>query len=166
LERCYVAETLSGQRATAVEHLGRQNFRTINPILRERRGRVEEYKPVFPGYLFVWLDFDVHRWRAVNGTRGVRGLIRGASSEPIPLPSRVAEELDRRTAAGPWTDIPKIMQGLVEAGMPCRITEGSMMDHVGPCIWEKGERVKIMLAFLGRPIEVELRRDQVEYAGA
>lgn len=167
MTKCYCAEIEPGRTADALANLERQKFKIVHPTILVRDGRHAPYpKPAFPGYLFLWLDLTLDRWRAVNGTRGIRGLIRGASEFPSPLPSRVADEIERRSAAGPWVDVPAAMAGIVQAGMPLRVTEGPMMGHAGPCVWAKGDRLRVLFAFFGVAREVEIRRDQVEIAAA
>ena len=68
------------REALAIEHLQRQNFECYCPMVRKSvrhaRKQHEVLRPLFPGYLFVAIDPDIHRWRPILSTIGVRTLVR------------------------------------------------------------------------------------------
>ncbi len=64
-----VASTLSKREAFAAERLEDAGFEIFAPKTKTK-GRIE---PLFPGYLFVRI---ADRWRAVDRTLGVLGLIK------------------------------------------------------------------------------------------
>ena len=88
--------------ALAKAHLERQGFCVFAPVMlrtvRHARQFVTKHAPLFPGYLFVQLDRGRDRWRAVNGTRGVRGLL-NAGDGPARVPAAVIDELQALEAA-------------------------------------------------------------------
>jgi len=77
--RWYVAAVQPGREDSAERHLARQGFATFAPrhlrTVRHARRAMTRKVPLFPGYLFVALDLARDRWRSVNGTFGVRGLV-------------------------------------------------------------------------------------------
>ena len=48
--------------------------------MRHARKILNVRAPLFPGYLFVSLDLTRDRWRSINSTYGVLGLIMGGES--------------------------------------------------------------------------------------
>ena len=81
-------------------HLERQGFVVLAPTLvrtvRHARQFRTKIAPLFPGYLFVNLDMERARWRAINGTRGVRGIVT-TGNRPTRVPDSVIAELQRST---------------------------------------------------------------------
>jgi transcription antitermination factor NusG len=95
-ERWYVVMTQPNKEHFAAENLAAQGFRSFVPrqsVTYKHARRVStRLAPVFPQYLFVILDPDAHRWRAVNGTFGVRRLINDGD-RPAPVRAGVVETL-------------------------------------------------------------------------
>src|SRR3546814_9952853 len=64
----------------AAQHLRNQDFEVYLPQyqkLSRRAGKAPGViaAPLFPRYLFAGIDTETQRWRSVNGTRGVLGLV-------------------------------------------------------------------------------------------
>lgn len=91
--RWYVAQTLARREPWAIEHLRAQGFQTFFPRFRKqvtrRAGAQLVLAPVFPGYVFVSFDAELHHWPAIRGTRGVRRLVGPAGGRPQAVPERV-----------------------------------------------------------------------------
>ena len=85
--------------ATAAAHLVNQDFDVFIPqyrkVVRHSRRTYERLAPFFPGYLFVSFDPERTRWRAINGTYGVRYLIT-QNEWPVPLPNGFVQALIER----------------------------------------------------------------------
>src|SRR5262249_17992661 len=83
----------------AAWHLGNQGFKAYLPRYRRRirhaRRNVTALRPLFPGYLFVNLDPEVCRWRAVNGTIGVREILTNGDV-PLVVPKAIIAEIMSR----------------------------------------------------------------------
>jgi hypothetical protein len=96
-ERWYVVHTRFQCERGAVQQLNRQGFCTFLPLKpkawRHARRQGTRFVPLFPRYLFVRLNLGRDRWRSVNGTFGVHGLVTGADHRPQPLPKGVVENL-------------------------------------------------------------------------
>ena len=101
MKRWYVVYTHAGNEAMAEGQLARQNFVTYLPKYRKKRRhgrRVTEITvPLFPRYIFVELDLDAQRWRAVNSTYGVRHIV-CMGERPGALPENVIPEIKKREA--------------------------------------------------------------------
>ena len=73
---CYVVATKAGRERLAARQLQNQAFDVFLPLrnksVRHARRIITRKVPLFPGYLFVRMDIDAVRWRAVNGTIGVK----------------------------------------------------------------------------------------------
>ncbi|MCH8078124.1 MAG: transcriptional activator RfaH, partial [SAR324 cluster bacterium] len=95
----YVVYTQPQSERRALHHLGKQGYETYFPsyrkIRRHARREEEVEAPLFPRYLFVWLELNAHKWQAINHTRGVSRLI-GLNREPTPLPEGTIEEIKAR----------------------------------------------------------------------
>jgi transcription antitermination factor NusG len=95
-ERWYVAMTQPTKENFAAENLANQGFRCFVPrhlvTYRHARRIRTQLAPMFPQYLFVILDPTQQRWRAVNGTFGVRRLINNGE-DPVPVCRGVVETL-------------------------------------------------------------------------
>lgn len=150
MTRWYVASTRPHQEARAIEHLGRQGYRTWFPRYRRTRRHARRFDtvlaPLFPGYVFVALGPETRSWRPVSGTFGVRQLI-SFGGAPAPLPGGFIDELRARSDA----------EGLVHAsqssfspGMSVRVVSGPFADCVGRLIaLDDRRRVSLLLEVLG-----------------
>ena len=78
-KRWFVVRTHPNGEFKALAHILRQGFDGYLPryVKRRRHARKTEnvQKPLFPGYLFVGMDPERARWRALNSTVGVSELI-------------------------------------------------------------------------------------------
>ena len=95
----YAVHTHAGAEATAVLHLERQGFSAYLPRYQKRRRHARKTEmvlaPLFPRYLFVWVDIAKQRWQAIHSTVGVRYLICGDTG-PLQVPEEIVEELRQR----------------------------------------------------------------------
>src|SRR5580704_3146193 len=85
----YAVYTKPRRELRAQVQLSIQGFRTFLPrfrkTVRHARKLMTVSAPFFDRYLFVALDLDHDRWRSINGTFGVTGLVANRTG-PIPLP--------------------------------------------------------------------------------
>jgi transcriptional antiterminator RfaH len=164
-ERWYVATTLPRKERVAATHLANQNYRSFLPVHLETRRHAGKFNtllaPVFPGYVFVILDIERHRWRSINGTLGVQRLITDGE-RPSAVPPGIVETLiqssDQRGAliykaddlaigdrvqlmAGPFAGSLSVLQRLDGAG-----------------------RVQVLLELLGGAVKVVIARNAVAAA--
>jgi transcriptional antiterminator RfaH len=154
--RWYVVHTQAQGEGRADLNLRRQGFVTYLPrYLRTRRHarRVETVaRPLFPRYLFVAMDVARDRWRAVQSTFGVSGLV-VVGDDPVALPDGVLDEIRTRECE----------QGFVKLGLPAgvgpgssvRLVDGVFAEYRGVLERLAGElRVAVLLKLLGREVRV------------
>lgn len=160
--RWYVATTAPNRESLAqarLEHLGFPAFLPL--IAREVRHarRVEVVqRPMFPRYVFLRFDAAADPWRRAYGTRCVR--IFGATPErPSPLPPGVVEGWQAEGLDKPITR--DIAPDLIAAGATVSLTAGPFADHRGVCLWDDGQRVRVLLSLMGAEVPASVPRRQV-----
>ena len=163
----YVVRSHPHSEMRAAEHLERQGFRCYVPVhLKQRRHarRIDWVKaPFFPRYLFVQIDITRQRWRSINSTVGVSGLVsRGATPTPV-TPGVVEAIRAREDEAGLISLRPDLAR--FRHGDAIRIVEGAFEACQGlfEAVTDK-ERVAILLDLLGRKVRVVLDAGAVEAA--
>ena len=148
-------------------HLRRQGFETFFPraLAAPRKQASAKRKPIkgathapfFPGYLFVRMDLDQTRWRSINGTMGVIGLVQ-FGERPSPAPKGFIESLIVATRDDGVLGAPEP----IPAGAAVKLIGGPFDAHVGTLIEaEPGDRVRVLLELLGRAIPVSAPRHAV-----
>lgn len=165
-ERWYVVHTHPNAEARAFDNLARQGFHPYLPrFLSERRHarKVEEVlRPLFPRYLFVRLDLEFARWRAILSTLGVTGLVcRGEL--PASVPDGVVEDIQARESGGV---VPIPRPPSPKAGQKILVTSGPFDGNWG--LFEgmtDQHRVVVLLDLLGRNVRVHVPASAVS-AGA
>jgi transcriptional antiterminator RfaH len=161
--RWYVVHTQPNNEGRAEMHLRRQGFMTYFPRhLRRRRHarRVEMVaRPLFPRYLFVGLDLAKDRWRSVQSTFGVSGLVT-AGEMPVSVSDQLVGEIRAREDA----------EGYVTLGLPAGLTSGSRVRLIDGLFAEcqgvleriaDDRRVSVLLSLLGREVRVFVKAASV-----
>ena len=101
--RWFVAHTHPHAEARATAHLNRQGFEIYFPRYLKRRRHARRIEtvaaPLFPRYLFVAIDLNIHRWRSICSTVGVSRLVCNGD-DPTPVPAGIVEALRNREDAG------------------------------------------------------------------
>lgn len=151
----YAVHAHAHAESKASVHLERQGFETYLPRYLKRRRHARRIEtvaaPFFPRYLFVAIDVSSQRWRAIQSTIGVVGLVRNGETLAS-VPSQVIATLKRREDEKGFIqlgDKPRFM-----AGDNVRIVDGAFSDYLG--VFEGGDqdRVSILLELLGRKVRV------------
>ena len=164
--RWYVVHTQPQAEGRALWHLENQEFRCFLPkvrTLRRHARRVEPtYAPLFPRYLFVEFDLEESRWRTINGTRGVIGLL-SDGTRPIPVRRGGVEELiDRCDKSGA---ISLTALSLFPEGTKVRILSGPFTGQLGEVLHLSArDRVMVLLTFMGVQTRLRLPPYTVEAA--
>ena len=161
-ERWFVVHTLPQRDCSAERQLANQGFRTFLPkiikTVRHARTLRTVRAPVFPSYIFVALDLGRDRWRCINGTLGVAGLIM-ANQRPQPIPSGVIEALyDLQDESGMLR-----FDRSLTAGQRIRVRAGPFAQAVGTLerLDDKG-RVRVLLEIMGGHVTAQLDRSILE----
>lgn len=158
-ERWFVVHTRPLAELRAIENLERQGYRTFCPrvrrTVRHARKTSQVMSPIFRNYLFVKLDLSIDRWRCINSTRGVVGLIM-QGDKPKPVPRGIIETILQYVNP----DGTVSMARLFGIGQSVRIESGPLADVVGK--FERCEpdgRVRVLVELLGRVVSVVLNRE-------
>lgn len=158
MSRWYVAQTHSQSEFQALAHLKRQGFLAYLPqYLKKRRHarRVDAVRrPLFPGYLFISMDVERIRWRAIRSTVGIRSLICNGEL-PTAVPEGVVEEIRAHEDEGGL--VPVTEPAPFKKGETVRISHGAIRGQVGLFDCESDEeRVFVLLSLMGRQLRVRV----------
>lgn len=156
--RWYAIHTQPNNENRAEENLRRQGFATYLPryLRRRRHGRRTDIvaRPLFPRYMFVGLDVERDRWRAVLSTVGVSNLV-GSGEKPIPLLDTIIDEIRAREDTQGFVML-SLPPGL-KPGSTVRLVDGLFADCQG--LLERSadnQRVAVLLSLLGRKVRVSV----------
>jgi transcriptional antiterminator RfaH len=164
--RWFVAHTHPHAEAKATAHLNRQGFEIYFPRYLKRRRHARRIEtvaaPLFPRYLFVAIDLNMHRWRSINSTAGVARLVCNGD-DPTPVPNGIVEALRNREDISGFIKLDS--QPRFRAGDKIRVLDGAFLSCLG--LFEgmaERERIAILLDLLGRKVRVVLDADLVAAA--
>ncbi|MEY8118844.1 transcriptional activator RfaH [Falsihalocynthiibacter sp. BN13B15] len=148
---------------TAQKNLERQGFYAFMPRLsvsqRVRNQFVDRMEPLFPGYIFVGVDPDSLPWNKINCTLGVGRLVSGINGLPAELPRELIAQLLARA------NEENIMQPVdqLPIGTKVTISAGPFTQWVAEVeASKKGERVDVLLSFMGRLVRTNLSRQELK----
>jgi transcription antitermination factor NusG len=164
-ERWFAANTLPRRELGAKLQLERQGFRAFAPYIlrtvRHARKLRTVRTPVFPGYIFVILNLQRHRWRSVNGTFGVARLVMGGD-QPQPVPRGVVEDLLAMT-----DDAFLLVGGHdLKTGQAIRVVAGPFASVLGRLDrLDDNGRIRVLLNIMGGQVPALLDRGSVEAVG-
>ncbi len=166
-KRWFVVRTHPNGEFKALAHIMRQGFDGYLPRYLKRRRHARKpdtvQTPLFPGYLFVGMDPERARWRALNSTVGVRELI-CHSGVPAPVPDDIIDDI-RRHEDESGNVILGNHTGL-QRGDRVRIMDGAMADHVGIFdVPSDQHRVFVLLELLGRQVRAKIPLTALASAG-
>ncbi len=143
----YVIQTKPGQTDRAQIELENQGFDTYLPKMPvdviKRGKRTVEDKPLFPGYLFIYLSELESNWRPIRSTRGVAKLV-SFGSQPAIMPADAVMAIRRQLGD-------KAPLQSLHSDQPVEITEGPFKDLNAIFVEYDGEkRAFVLLELLGR----------------
>lgn len=147
-----IAEQCLARRAGIEAFAPRIKFRR-----RTRRGAVWFVEALFPGYLFARFCLP-NQYRLATSTIGVTGMVRFGDHVPW-LPDRIISDL--RAVMG--EEAVALVEDHYQAGDTVNIAGGPFMGLTGlvkEYIPPSG-RVRILLEFMGRPLEVNMHESAV-----
>jgi transcriptional antiterminator RfaH len=166
-KRWFVVRTHPNGEFRALANILRQGFDVYLPRYLKRRRHARKtdtvQTPLFPGYLFVGMDPDCVRWRALNSTIGVSELI-CHSGQPAPIPDDVIEDIRRHEDENGYVVLGE--HAGLKQGDKVRITDGAMTDHIGIFDAPSDQhRVFLLLELLGRQVRVKMPLTAIAPAG-
>lgn len=156
-----VVHTHPHRERFATENLERQEFRVYCPRMMKRvrhARRVQDLlRPMFPGYLFVAVNPDAQRWRAILSTFGVRTLIR-FGDQPAFIDAGFVEELRAREVDGAVTK----PCNPYKVDQEVRMSGGAFDGIVARIIdLDDKDRLVVLMDLLNRPVKVKVDVAQV-----
>lgn len=122
---------------------------------------LRKFEPLFPGYMFIKAKTGSAPWQKINSTLGVSKLIMGLNGRPAIIPSEFIEKLHARMDDQGQIIAPQ----MIPVGTKVQITSGPFAEwfaEVEAC--EKGERVNLLLSFMGRVVRTNLSLNEVKTA--
>jgi len=146
LEAWYVVQTKPRHEFRAREHLQRQGFRCVLPLLRVEkiRRRVRQWvdEPLFARYLFIELGTADSKWCVLRSTRGVSRVVEFGG-----LPARVPADWMNAFLACDRAPV-----RLFDVGQRVVVTRGPFTGLEGIYQLPHGEsRAIVLLELLGKP---------------
>jgi transcriptional antiterminator RfaH len=145
--------------AAALRH--RLGIRCFAPRVRfpkaTRRGRVWFVEAMFPGYLFAQFVFPLFH-RRVEHSHAIRGIVHFGDYVATLDPQTMAALQEKTGEEEIVTLDPEI-----KVGQSVRIAEGPFqgLEVVVTRLLPARERVKVLLDFLGRPVETEISTPKI-----
>src|SRR5262245_8689872 len=133
----------------------------FSPRLRFRkltqRGPVWFVEAMFPGYLFAKFVFSTQH-RAVESSHGIRGIVRFGERLAI-LPEEIVATLQSKAASDEIVTI----DSSLKIGQPVHIVDGPFrgLEVVVTRLLPAKERIRVLLDFLGRSMEMEVHAGKV-----
>lgn len=140
----------------ALRQLSNQGFEVYFPTLSKQIKRGRKYvvvdRPLFPRYLFVWIEANASPWRSLNGTLGVSSVVMMGGS-PGRLPDGFVEALQLRLSE----KVSDNSANDFKVGARVRVLGGPFDDLCGEVVSvDKTARVTILLDMLARQVPVTL----------
>ena len=148
--RWFAVNTQPNSERRAQINLERQGWRSLCPQVsrttRSGRRMKTHLRALFPGYIFVNMNLAQSRWRAVDGTFGVRAIVK-TGDLPAPLPVGVVESLIAMTdEAGKVS-----FASSLSPGQDVRFLSGPLAGLIGRLEHlDAAGRVTVLLDLLGR----------------
>ncbi len=161
----YLVYTKPRQEVLAQENLVRQGYAVYLPqvrLMRKRQGRqVAIIEPLFPRYLFIYLDTQKDNWGPIRSTFGVASLVR-FGSEPAKVPDEFVAHLKAQEGL---EGLHEWAESKITVGDRMRVTEGPLKGYEGILLAQSGQdRVMLLLDMLGKEVRTHLSTDKIEPA--
>ena len=149
------------------EHLAATSLRRrfgincVSPRLRfrklTRRGPVWFVEAMFPGYLFAKFVYSTQH-RSVESANGVRGILR-FGQRLATLPENTVIALQSKAGAEEVVTV----DSSLKIGQPVQLIEGAFqgLEVVVTQVLPAKERIRVLLEFLGRSMEMEVAAEKV-----
>lgn len=135
------------------------------PELKGVSGGRAVYRPFFPRYLFVQADLEQVATSQINATPGVQGLVT-IGGGPQPLGSAVIRALRQRLDQ--LNQCAGRAGATFQPGSAVRVKSGPLqgLEAVFVEAMSPGERVRVLIEFLGRQQVIEIPAASLEAGGA
>ena len=164
MKNWYVIQFKPNAHRLVEKNLQRQGFETFLPmqeIMRRKSSRfVADLRPLFPSYMFVYLDDDGSDWRKVNSTIGVSRLV-SSKSTPEAIPLHFISNLMLRCDAKGKLLTPKTLN----SGDNVEVLTGPFENFVATIeTIDEQQRVSILMEFMGQTTRIHISPDKLQLA--
>ena len=149
-------------------------WKAATPMRRDASGSVRPAKPdrivpMFPRHMFVRFSLADPEWRLIRALPGVDCIYSGAAGfagMPVAVPDAAIELIYKLPGFAPNGCLyPSEFDGTpldeVPIDIAVQLVAGPMADLRGICKWSDGQRVKLLLEIMGRPVLVTVPRRNV-----
>lgn len=155
----YVAAIQRGKESALQTGLSLHSVEVFNPeITVVKRGR-KHREPLFPTYIFCFIDPESEQWPRIRWARGLRYFL-GADRKPTPVPASLVDDIRRRVDiwnGGGWASA-------FEAGDKVRIGNGALssLEAIFTRYLPGRQRCEVLVSLVGRMHTVHLPITSVE----
>ncbi|NQV99384.1 MAG: transcriptional activator RfaH [Rhodospirillales bacterium] len=163
----YAVHTQPNSEQKALQHLLRQGFDVYLPKYLKRRSHARKIDwvatPLFPRYLFVGMNIEQMRWRAIQSTVGVSYLV-SFGGQPVQVPPSIVEGLRARENDKGLISFAKVAP--FQKGEKIRLLGSAFEDSVGRFdhLDDQG-RVTLLLELMGQEVRVTAPLEKVSAVG-
>lgn len=159
----YAVHTQAHGEMKAAVNLMRQGFEVYLPQYQKTRRharRVEIVKaPLFPRYLFIRMDIEMERWRAVHSTIGVKSMV-CFGDQPASISREIIEDI--RTSENERGCVVLHKNNSLSKGDKVRLLSGPFSESLGLIEdMTDNDRVFILLNILGREVKTRVPLEAV-----
>lgn len=155
----YVVSTAPGRDYRVRDELERLGYETWLPECQVRKTTRRIVRtlngPLFPGYQFVRLEPSLYGWRAIEGVRGVDGLLK-YQDRPWPLREEDIEQVQQTVASvgGKVIIEGESILREFEPGAAVRVERGPFAGFNGLFVERVSDRCKVVLDLFRRATEM------------
>lgn len=159
-----VAATHPGKEHIALQNLQRQGYTIYYPKIKKRRSHARKtewvVRPLFPGYVFIFLDETCQVWRPIQSTIGVRCLIQFGNKLSF-LPQKIVDGMRAQEVDGFIPEQP--LSQILKSGSKVRVLDGAFRDFWATVLGVRvQDRVSVLLEIMGRQVKTVLPGDSLE----
>lgn len=142
----FVGTTRQGKETLAKRELEKQQFETYLPLLIYEWSRQPRIRPFLQNYIFILMDPDNQRWRAIFSTFGMKSVL-CCGDHPQAIPEWIVTGIKEREVDG-LVRLPPKFQTKFKSGDVVRI-KGSPLDAVFDEVLDH-RRAAVFLSLLGQ----------------
>ena len=147
----YLVQFKPNSYGIAESNLNRQGFETFLPMQKTTRRKasrfVNDFKPLFPGYMFVSVNSQLAPWRTINSTIGVCRLV-SFEGKPKPLPRQLVSGLMLRCDTAGKILPPKTLN----EGDGVELLTGPFANFIATVdTIDPERRIWVLIVLMGRP---------------
>ena len=156
----HVVFTKPRQEARAKENLERQGYGTFLPLCRKNKS--SDPSPLFPRYLFFWVNGEMP-WGPVQNTPGVSSVLRRTDFQLSFVSEKAIEAIKARMECDGGAVIleREPPQRVFKIGQRINITGGTHAGMNGLFVSKSKERITALLTMFGRQIKATVQEKNV-----